>query len=167
MAAFRARLRFLAELIAALLFVAMFAAFLLQVFTRYVLNDPVSWTQEFVLIAYIWIVFWCAAFLLRERDHITFDMISSALPPGLRRILAIVLTALVAIAFAVALPGTFDYVSFMRIERSPVIGIRFDLVYAIFVVFVAAIVVGALIRIVRLVGKAWRSELVSESAPEP
>jgi TRAP-type C4-dicarboxylate transport system permease small subunit len=167
MAALRTRLRFFADLVAALLFVAMFAAFLLQVFTRYVLNDPVAWTQEFVLIAYIWIVFWCAAFLLRERDHITFDMVSTSLPPGPRRILAIVLTALVAVAFAAALPGVFDYVSFMKIERSPVMGIRFDLVYAIFVVFVAAIVVGAVIRIVRLVGKSWRSELISESALEP
>jgi TRAP-type C4-dicarboxylate transport system permease small subunit len=167
MAPYRARLRFLADLVAALLFVAMFAAFLLQVFTRYVLNDPVAWTQEFVLIAYIWIVFWCAAFLLRERDHITFDMVSASLPSGPRRILAVVLTALVAVAFAAALPGVFDYVSFMRIERSPVIGIRFDLIYAIFVVFVAAVVVGALIRIVRLLGRSWRGELESGDAVEP
>src|SRR5687768_18571520 len=125
MQSLRARLRYFAELVAAIMFVNMFAAFLLQVFTRYILNDPVAWTQEFVLIAYIWIVFWCAAFLLRERDHITFDMLSGSLPPGPRRILAIVLTAIVAVAFAAALPGVFDYVSFMKIERSPVMGIRF------------------------------------------
>jgi TRAP-type C4-dicarboxylate transport system permease small subunit len=161
------RARFVAEFIAALLFVAMFAAFLLQVFTRYVLNDPITWTQEFVLIAYIWIVFWCAAFLLRERDHITFDMVSTALPPGLRRILAIVLTALVAVAFAAALPGTFDYVTFMKIERSPVMGIRFDLVYAIFVAFVAAVVIGAVLRIWRLAGRSWRREVEADGAVEP
>ena len=167
MAPSRARLRFLADLVAALLFVAMFAAFLLQVFTRYVLNDPVAWTQEFVLIVYIWIVFWCSAFLLRERDHITFDMVSTSLPLSARRVLAIVLTALVALAFAAALPGTFDYVSFMKIERSPVMGLRFDLVYAIFVLFVAAIVVGALLRIVRLLRGSWRSELEPPEAVEP
>jgi TRAP-type C4-dicarboxylate transport system permease small subunit len=89
------------------------------------------------------------------------------LPSGPRRILAVVLTALVAVAFAAALPGVFDYVSFMRIERSPVIGIRFDLIYAIFVVFVAAVVVGALIRIVRLLGRSWRGELESGDAVEP
>jgi TRAP-type C4-dicarboxylate transport system permease small subunit len=97
-------------MVAALLFIAMFAAFLLQVFTRYVLNDPVTWTQEFVLIVYIWIVFWCAAFLLHEREHITFDMVYVSLPPGPRRLLAIVLTVLIAVAFASALPGTIDYI---------------------------------------------------------
>src|SRR6478735_7870163 len=111
MRSLRLRLSVLAESVAALLFLAMFAAFLIQVFARYVLNNPIGWTQEFVLIAYIWIVFWCSAFLVRERDHITFDMAFEALPPGARRRLAIVLTAIVAIAFVVALPATIDYIA--------------------------------------------------------
>ncbi|MCB5174640.1 MULTISPECIES: TRAP transporter small permease [Microvirga] len=163
----RARLRFLAELVSVLLFVAMFAAFLLQVFTRYVLNDPVAWTQEFVLIAYIWIIFWCGAFLLREREHITFDMVFMSLPPARRRWLAVALTILIGIAFVAAIPGTFDYVSFMEIERSPVIGIRFDLLYSIFVVFAVAVVIGAVVRVRRLLGRSWGDELRREGEIEP
>jgi len=163
----RARLRFLAELVSVLLFVAMFVAFLVQVFTRYVLNDPVAWTQEFVLIAYIWIIFWCGAFLLREREHITFDMVFMALRPAQRRWLAVALTILLGIAFVVAIPGTVDYVSFMKIERSPVIGIRFDFLYSIFVVFVVAVVVGAVVRVWRLLRPSWRDELERGSEIEP
>jgi TRAP-type C4-dicarboxylate transport system permease small subunit len=163
----RARLRFMAELVAALLFVAMFAGFLLQVFTRYVLNDPVAWTQEFVLIVYIWIVFWCAAFLLGERDHIKFDMLSAALPPARRRVLAVALSALMGVAFLMALPGTVDYVTFMSIEKSPVLGIRFDLLYSIFVVFVVAVAAGAAMRVVRLLRGSWREELEGESEVQP
>jgi TRAP-type C4-dicarboxylate transport system permease small subunit len=159
----RSRLRFIAEIVSAILFVAMFAAFLLQVFTRYVLNNPIAWTQEFVLIVYIWIVFWCSAFLLREREHITFDMVFVSLPARLRRGLALALSALTGIAFIAALPGTIDYVAFMKIERSPVLGIRFDLLYAIFVVFVLAVVIGAIARIWRLVGRSWEQELKRES----
>ena len=123
MRSLRSRLYLFAECIAALLFLAMFAAFLVQVFARYIMNDPIGWTQEFVLITYIWIVFWCGAFLVRERDHITFDMAFEALPPGARRRLAIVLTAIVAIAFVVALPDTIDYIAFMKIEKSPMLRI--------------------------------------------
>lgn len=155
----RSRLRFIAELVSALLFVAMFAAFLLQVFTRYVLNNPIAWTQEFVLIVYIWIVFWCSAFLLREREHITFDMLFVSLPVRSRRALALCLSALTGIAFMVALPGTIDYVGFMKIESSPVLGLRFDLLYSIFVVFVVAVVIGAVARIWRLAGQSWEQEL--------
>ncbi len=162
----RARLRFFAETVAALLFVAMFAAFLLQVFMRYVLNQPVAWTNEFVLIVYIWIVFWCSAFLLRERDHITFDMVFVSLPLGSRRILALVLTAVVGIAFVAALPGTVDYISFMKIERSPIMRIRFDILYAIFGVFIVAVVLAALWRIRNLLGRSWQSEVVREEIEE-
>ncbi len=155
----QSRLRRFGEIVAALLFIAMFAAFLLQVFTRYVLNNPVTWTQEFVLIVYIWIVFWCAAFLLHEREHITFDMVYVSLPPGPRRVLAVLLTGLIALAFASALPGTIDYISFMKIEKSPVMGIRFDLLYAIFAVFVAAVVVTSSLRLWKLFRSNWRDEV--------
>jgi TRAP-type C4-dicarboxylate transport system permease small subunit len=137
----------------------MFVAFLVQVFARYVLNNPIGWTQEFVLIAYIWIVFWCCAFLVRERDHITFDMAFEALPPGARRRLAIVLTAIIVIAFVVALPKTVDYIAFMKIERSPILRIRFDLLYSIFAVFMLAVIVDAVIRIKRLMSASWMDEL--------
>ncbi|WP_457094281.1 TRAP transporter small permease [Microvirga sp. P5_D2] len=167
MQSLRARLRYLAELVTVILFMAMFAAFLLQVFTRYILNDPVAWTQEFVLIAYIWIVFWCAAFLLREREHITFDMFFLALPFAGRRVLAIVLTALTGTAFIAALPATIDYVSFMKIEKSPVIGLRFDVLYSIFVVFVIAVAIGAVVRIWRLLSRSWQDELGTNGDFEP
>jgi TRAP-type C4-dicarboxylate transport system permease small subunit len=157
----RSRLQFIAELISAILFVAMFAAFLLQVFTRYVLNNPIAWTQEFVLIVYIWIVFWCSAFLLREREHITFDMLFVSLPVRLRRGLALVLSVLTGVAFVAALPGTIDYIGFMKIEKSPVLGIRFDILYSIFVVFVVSVVIGAIIRVWRLAGRSWERELRS------
>jgi TRAP-type C4-dicarboxylate transport system permease small subunit len=163
----RARLRFFAELVTAFLFVAMFAAFLLQVFTRYVLNDPIAWTQEFVLIVYIWIVFWCGAFLLREREHITFDMVFISLPPGPRRALAVILTLITLVAFVAVLPGTIDYVSFMKIERSPVLGIRFDLLYSIFAVFAVAVAIGALVRLWRLLGRSWQDELKTDGEVEP
>lgn len=159
MQSLRSRLRLFAESVAALLFLSMFAAFLVQVFARYVMNNPIGWTQEFVLIAYIWIVFWCCAFLVRERDHITFDMAFEALPPGARRRLAIVLTAVIAVAFVVALPKTVDYIAFMKIERSPILRIRFDLLYSIFAVFMLAVIVDAIIRIKRLMSASWTDEL--------
>ena len=161
-----ARLRFLAELVAALLFVAMFAAFLLQVFTRYVLNDPIAWTQEFVLLAYIWIVFWCGAFLLREKDHIAFDMVSTALPMRARRILGLVLTGLVGVAFLAALPGNLDYIAFMAIERTPILRIRYDWLYAIFAVFMVGVIVASALRLWRLSRHGWRHELETSSAAE-
>ena len=54
-----------AELVAALLFAAMFGAFIVQVVSRYVFDDPVSWSLEICSITYVWIVFLTSATILR------------------------------------------------------------------------------------------------------
>src|SRR3990170_4026504 len=117
---------------------ARFGTFLIQIFTRYVLNNPTAWTQELTLVLYIWVVFWTCSFILHERDHIGFDLISSNLPPRGRRVLALAATALVVVAFGVALRPSFDFVSFMKIVRTPVLRLPFDLVYSIFLVFLVS-----------------------------
>ncbi len=137
----------------------MFGAFLLQVFTRYVLNAPLSWTLEFCLIAYLWTTFWCCAFLLRERDHIAFNLIYEGVPEHSRRILAIFGSLLLAVVFIAGLPGTFDFITFMAIDRTWVLQIRFDYVYSIFLVFMVVVILRALLRLKGLLGPGWRAEL--------
>jgi TRAP-type C4-dicarboxylate transport system permease small subunit len=155
-----------AELVAAAMFAALFGTFLIQIFTRYVLNNPTAWTQELTLVLYIWIVFWTCSFILHERDHITFDLISSSLPPRGRRLLAIASTALVVVAFGTALAPSFDYISFMKIVRTPVLRLPFDIVYSIFMVFLVSVIAAALWRIGRLLGRNWRDEVAPPSPGE-
>lgn len=148
-----------AELVAAALFAAMFGTFLLQVFMRYVFNLPLQWSLEFDLVVYIWIVFWAAAFLVRGRDHIAFNLVYDNSPPNVRRAMGILGGLIVAATFIVALPATYDYVSFMAIESTPVVRWRFDLVFSIFVVFVVAIILRSLRLLWRLSGRDWRRHI--------
>jgi TRAP-type C4-dicarboxylate transport system permease small subunit len=155
-----------AELIGVLLFSGMFAMFMLQIFTRYVLGRPFGWTSEACVIFYVWIVFFTSAFLVRERDHVAFTIFYEIASPKGRRVLSILgATALLA-AFAAALPGAFDWVTFMKIEATPVLRIRFDLVYSVFVMFVAAVVVRAAYDLYRLLGPHWREEVEEPAAAD-
>ena len=135
MRSFRARLRLFAERIAALLFAAMFAAFLVQVFARYILNNPdrvdAGIRPDPLYLDRVLVRRLPAA---GARPHHLRHGIR-CLAAGCPARLAIVLTAIVAIAFLVALPKTIDYITFMKIERSPILRIRFDLLYSIFAVF--------------------------------
>lgn len=144
--------------LAALGFVVMFAAFIIQIFSRYVLNDPTAWTQEVTLICYIWVVFWTAAFLLEERDQITFDMVAIAVPAPVRRWLAFACAILMAVAFGIALPSTVDWIGFMRFEKSPVLGLRYDWLYSIFILFSGVIVARSILRARRLASGRWKRE---------
>ncbi|MGQ0663815.1 MAG: TRAP transporter small permease [Pseudomonadota bacterium] len=148
-----------AELIGVAIFATMFGAFLLQIFMRYLVNRPLAWTEEVSLIAYLWSVFWACAFVVRDQDHVRFDLVYQALGERHKRMFALAGAALVGGLFAAALPSTYDYISFMARERTWVIGIRFDLVFACFGLFVVAVAVRAARDLARLLGRDWRQHL--------
>ena len=80
---------------------------------------------------------WGAAFVLREKDEVRFDIIYGASArrhagcspssPASRHLL-----------FGISLPAVIDYVTFMKVERTAYLGIRFDWLYSIYVVFAVA-----------------------------
>jgi TRAP-type C4-dicarboxylate transport system permease small subunit len=151
------RLMGYAEKISAALFALMLGAFFVQIVSRYVLNDPVPWSLELCSVGYVWVVFFAGALILRPREQITFDIVYAAAGPSLRRWLALASALSVAAMFLLGLPGTIDYVLFMGRRRTPIMGLRLDLLYACFVLFVAATAVASLVRAVRLLRPGWRS----------
>ena len=148
-----------AELLAAAMFAAMFAAFVVQVVSRYVFDDPVSWTIEVCSIAYIWIVFFGGAIVVTQRQHITFDMLYNSVGTGWRRRFAIVNAVSIAAVFLAGLPGTIDYVLYAGHARTLILHIRLDILYACFAFFMVGSIVAALVRLRHLLGPRWRDEI--------
>ena len=64
-----------ADSVAVLLLAAMFCSFMLQIIFRYIFNHPLSWTLEACLITWLWTVFWGCGLLLRDHDHVRFDVL--------------------------------------------------------------------------------------------
>lgn len=155
----RQSLRTGAELIGSVWFLVMFGAFIIQVFTRYVLNHPLGWTTEMCLIGFLWFAFWGGGLMVRERDHVRFDLIYQMAPPKVRRIMTFIVTLVLGGVFAYALPANLDYVMFMGHDRTWVMGIRFDLVFAVFVVFLVAVCARNLWRAYRVTRADWRDIL--------
>lgn len=155
----RARLHRTAELISAAAFAAMFGAFMIQIVSRYVFNAPVSWSLEICSIGYIWIVFFTSNVLLTERQHIVFDVLYHAFPPRQKRVLAILLTATLGLIFLAALPTILEYLSFLGRRKTMILRLPMDIVYSCFGIFMIAVVVGAALRIKRLLGAEWQKHL--------
>jgi len=143
-------LRRRAENVSALLLLAMFVCFIIQIAARYVFNYPLGWTDEVSVLCWIWCTLWGAAFVLREKDEVRFDIIYSAASENTRRIFTII-TGIAAIAlFGIALPAVFSYVTFLKVERSAYLGIRLDYLYSIYLLFSLAV-------IVRYAALTWRA----------
>lgn len=149
----------LTEAVAAAAFMLMFTAFIIQIISRYIFSAPVAWSLELCSIGYVWVVFWSCNLLLGERQHIIFDVIYQAIPAPARRWLALSLTATLGLVFLAALPGTLDYVWFLRRRESMMLQIPMHIVYACFVVFMIAVAVGAARRVRNLAGPSWQSHL--------
>ena len=127
------------ENILAAMLLAMFVAFLLQILFRYVLNLPIGWTNEASAALWIWIVLFGAAFVVREDEEIRFDLFLLSASPRMRRIMFLITTAALLFLYGISLPAVFDYVTFMKVQKTAYMKIRFDWLFSIYVVFVVAI----------------------------
>ena len=113
----------------------MFVCFMLQIVFRYVLNQPLGWTEEVIVLCWVWVVLWGAAFILRERDEIRFDIIYSACQRADARASSPSITgiALDRAVRASRCPRRTSYVIFMKVEHSAYLRIRLDCLYSIYV----------------------------------
>jgi C4-dicarboxylate transporter, DctQ subunit len=139
-----------AENVAAAMLAVMFAAFLVQIFFRYVMNFPVGWTHELSVILWLWLVLWGAAFVVSEREEIRFDIIYGAVGPTARRVMCIITAVALIALYTISLPAVVDYVTFMKVEKTAYLKIRFDWLYSIYIVFVIA-------AICRYLWLAWQA----------
>jgi len=134
-------LRRRAENVQAVLLAAMFLSFMTQIISRYVFNYPLGWTDEVSVLCWLWCVLWGAAFVLRERDEVRFDIFYSALGEKTRCVFTVITGVAVIVLFGIALPAVISYVAFLKVERSAYLGIRLDYLYSIYVVFSVAVIV--------------------------
>jgi C4-dicarboxylate transporter, DctQ subunit len=136
--------------VAVALMAVMFVSFLLQIGFRYLLNEPLGWTDEVTVLCWVWVVLWCAAFVLSDQEEIRFDIVYGVAPPMARRVFTIASSIAIAVLFAISLPAAWNYVTFMKREHTAYLHMRFDFLYAVYLLFALAVVV----RHVRL---AWRA----------
>jgi len=132
-------LRRRAEDVAAAMLAVMFAAFLLQIVFRYAFNFPVGWTSELTVVMWLWLVLWGAAFVVKESEEVRFDLLYGAVGRRGRIVMGILAALALLVLYGASLKASWDYVTFMKVEKSSYLKIRMDWLYSIFLVFLVAI----------------------------
>jgi TRAP-type C4-dicarboxylate transport system permease small subunit len=139
-----------AEELLALILASLFLTFLIQIVFRYFLNLPLGWTIEYVSIAWLWGILFGYAFVTRDSEIIRLDIVYGAMSPAVQRVMDVFTGLTCAAIFLWSLPMVWDYVTFMAIERTAYMRIRFDHVFAIYMPFAVAVVIRCLLD-------AWRA----------
>lgn len=129
-----------AEDLIVVMLLGMFAVFLLQIISRYLFAWPIGWTHEVSMMLHLWIVLIGAAFVVRDQEEMRFDLFYSAASPKVRRGMIILGSGALAGLFLWSLPSAWDYVTFMKREKTAYLKLRFDWVYAAYILFAVAMV---------------------------
>ncbi len=70
------------QVVSVLLLTTVIVTMAAQVIWRYVLQSPLSWSEEVARLAMIWLTFIAASFVLATRQHIVVDVIGDGYPPS-------------------------------------------------------------------------------------
>ena len=127
-----------AENVAVALLSTMFACFIVQIFFRYVLNNPVGWTEEVIVTTWLWTVLWGAAFILGEAEEVRFDIFYSNISQTARRVCTVLTGSALVFIYGISLPASYKYVSFMKVERSAYLHVPINLMYSVYIIFAVA-----------------------------
>jgi len=123
------------------LFGALFTTFIIQIIARFAFNQPLAWTDELAVVLYIWTVLWCAATVVRDTEHVRFDLAYNAVSPIGQRVMRLVGSITLVGLVGYGLAGNWDYIWFMRRETTPVLGISFLWVFVPFMFLLVSLVV--------------------------
>lgn len=151
-----------ADLIGTASYGILFLTFIFQVALRFIFNKPLAWSDELIVILYVFSMFWAGAFLLKEKDHVMLDLLYEHLPNQGKRIFQILYSFIIGGLFLWAVPASFSYVKFMLREKTPVLSVPFGLVYAVFILFLIAIGVLYIRKLIVLFGPNWKRALGHE-----
>ena len=111
-----------------MLTIAVFA----QVVTRYVFNQPPTWTEELARFCQVWIILLASSLCLRKGSHLAVDYVGPSLTPGLRRAVTVIIGCLIATYSAVVVIWGIRLLMIGLLQTSPAMQLNMGLVYLVF-----------------------------------
>lgn len=165
------------EFIAAMMMAMMFVIFMVQITIRYSarltwladavpLLDPnlYGWTLEFCLLMWVWIVFWGNAFIVRQRDHVTFDLVYTHVGATTRKWFALIAAVSICIGLLASLGPTIEKFHILRLKKTPTLSnvfgdwIRMRDVYSIYLLFLMAVALRYAFQAFNIIQGAYQAQ---------
>lgn len=133
---------------AVVLALLMLVALTLQVFSRYLFNYALSWSEELALLWFAWLIVFSGAVGVRRMTHARMSLVIDHLPPFMQRLMQrFIALLLLGLGFYLAYGG-WGYFSETIDSVSPAIGFPIGWLYAAAPVFGVLISLFAMERII-------------------
>lgn len=102
-----------------------------QVVARYAFSSSLSWSEEAGRYIFVWMTFLGAAMAVRNRQHVSLDIILNILPDSLQRFLLLISYLSMMIFTAVLIYGGFQFVARGSRQASSALEIPMHYVYIV------------------------------------
>jgi tripartite ATP-independent transporter DctM subunit len=119
----------------------------LGVFTRYVLHQPLSWTDELATILLLWLAMLGAVVAYRRGEHIHLSVILRRCSARRREVLETIASVITAIFVLELMPASVTYFQQEQIDITPALSIPQSYVVLAVIVGLALILVLAVLRL--------------------
>jgi len=144
--------------ILALIMTAMLVVVSAQVWYRFVMNDPLAWSEELARYLFVWISFLGSAVGVRMQVHLGIDLIDKILSPRGRKIMTLAVNLLIQIFLVVVIFWGIRILKVIQFQKSASMGIPMTYPYM-------AVPVGSVLMLINSLRLSW-SVLLSSESPE-
>ncbi|MGB5985135.1 MAG: TRAP transporter small permease [Desulfobacterales bacterium] len=103
----------------ALLMAAMVVIISAQVWYRFILNDPLSWSEEAGRYLFVWISFMGAAAGVRYQVHLGIDLMDKLLPPRIYRWVIVLVNLIIQAFLLMIIYWGFKILGIIQFQESP------------------------------------------------
>lgn len=103
----------------ALLMAAMVIVIAAQVWYRFVLNDPLSWSEELGRYLFVWISFMGAAAGVRYQVHLGIDVLDKLLSPKAYRYVVVAVNLIIQVFLLTIIYWGFKILDIIKFQTSP------------------------------------------------
>ncbi|WP_404322773.1 TRAP transporter small permease [Cytobacillus firmus] len=137
-----------------LLFFIMVIVVFLQVLFRFVLDQPLAWTEELSRYLLVWITFLGAGYAVSVKAHPSIELLFEKANQAVRRVLLALSTVLVVFFFYQIIVNSFIFIERSMMQTSPALQVPMGMVYL--VIPIASILF--VINLLYITVSEWRKE---------
>ncbi|WP_422124348.1 TRAP transporter small permease [Planococcus sp. X10-3] len=134
----------LVGLILALMLAVMSILILTQIFTRFVINYPLHWTEEVARYLMVYSVFLGAALALRQNKLIAIELLNQALGESKEKILKVIIMLISLVFFIILFFQGIEILGMVNVQTSAGLGISMAIPYAAIPVGAALMAINAI-----------------------
>ncbi len=137
-------------------FIIMFISFIIQVFFRYVVRSPLTWSYELCQMSFLWAGILGACFTLRKNEHVVFGLVYDGLGQKGKCVCDIIAGLICVAALGLLMLPTYKYLMQISNRYPATIKVPFSLIFLPFFLMIVVSIARFAMDIYRSIAKLAR-----------